>query len=153
MKLNRTAKIRHHLFTNGLSSISEIADVLEVSEPTVRRDLIALEAEGAIIRLHGSAQLAENRSSEIAFESREKINLIATRAIAESAYSRLEMNSNIFLDAGTTVLQLARLIRMKPMNLRVFTNCLPVAQLLMGSEWRARLKTDGTDLSIAVLPK
>lgn len=134
MKLDRTAIIRHHLFTNGLSSIPEIAEVLGVSEPTVRRDLVALEADGVIVRLHGSAQLAENSSSEIAFESREKINLVAKRAIAESAYTHLKPNSTIFLDAGTTVLQLARLIRMKPMKLRVFTNCLPVAQLLMGSE-------------------
>jgi DeoR family fructose operon transcriptional repressor len=134
MKLDRTDTIRHHLFTNGLSSVPEIAEVLGVSEPTVRRDLAALEAEGAIVRLHGSAQLAENSTSEIAFESREKINLSAKRAIAEVAYSRLKPNSNIFLDAGTTVLQLARLIRMKPINLRVFTNCLPVAHLLMGAE-------------------
>jgi DeoR/GlpR family transcriptional regulator of sugar metabolism len=37
----------------------------------------------------------------------------------------------VFLDAGTTVLQLARRLRLHPLPLHIFTNCLPVAQILM----------------------
>lgn len=39
--------------------------------------------------------------------------------------------STVFLDAGTTVLQLARRLRLDPMPLSIFTNCVTVAQVLM----------------------
>lgn len=131
MKFDRATAIRQHLFARGYSSIGEIADAVGASEPTVRRDLLALEAAGAVIRTHGGAQIAEASGAEVAFESREQINLPAKRAIGEAAYQMLRPDSAIFLDAGTTVLQLARRLRLHPIKLRVFTNCLPVAQLLM----------------------
>jgi DeoR/GlpR family transcriptional regulator of sugar metabolism len=131
MKIDRATAIRQHLFAKGYSSISEIAEAVGASEPTVRRDLVVLEAEGAIIRTHGGAQIAEASGAEVAFESREQINLPAKRAIGEAAYQMLRPDTAVFLDAGTTVLQLARRLRLNPMPLRLFTNCLPVAQLLM----------------------
>jgi DeoR/GlpR family transcriptional regulator of sugar metabolism len=131
MKIDRATAIRQHLFNRGYSSIGEIADAVGASEPTIRRDLQALEVEGAIIRTHGGARIAEQSGAEVAFESREQINLPAKRAIGEAAYQMLRPNTAVFLDAGTTVLQLARRLRLNPLPLRVFTNCLPVAQLLM----------------------
>lgn len=131
MKIDRASAIRQHLFAQGYSSIAEIAIAVGASEPTVRRDLLALEADGQIMRTHGGAQIAAASGTEIAFESREQINLPVKRAIGEAAYQLLSPGTSIFLDAGTTVLQLARRIRLNPMPLRVFTNCLPVAQVLM----------------------
>ncbi len=119
------------MFAKGFSSVGEIADAVGVSEPTVRRDLMELEATGVIVRSHGGARIAEGSGSEVAFEAREQINLPAKRAIGEAAYQMLRPDTAVFLDAGTTVLQLARRLRLNPMPLRVFTNCLPVAQVLM----------------------
>ncbi len=131
MKIDRASAIRQHLFAKGHSSIAEIAEAVGASEPTVRRDLSLLEAGGAVQRTHGGARIAESTGVEIAFESREQINLSAKRAIGEAAFRMLRPDTAVFLDAGTTVLQLARRLRMTPLPLRVFTNCLPVAQLLM----------------------
>lgn len=131
MKIDRATAIRQHLFAKGYSSIAEIAQAVGASEPTVRRDLLTLEAEGQILRTHGGAQIAEASGVEVAFESREQINLPAKRAIGEAAYQMLRPETSVFLDAGTTVLQLARRLRLNPIPLRVFTNCLPVAQVLM----------------------
>ncbi|WP_426033892.1 DeoR/GlpR family DNA-binding transcription regulator [Cypionkella sp. TWP1-2-1b2] len=131
MKIDRATAIRQHLFAKGYSSIAEIAAAVGASEPTVRRDLLMMEAEGQILRTHGGAQIAETSGVEVAFESREQINLPAKRAIGEAAYQMLRPETSVFLDAGTTVLQLARRLRLNPMPLRVFTNCLPVAQVLM----------------------
>ncbi len=131
MKLDRVTAIRRHLFTKGFSSVVEIAEAVGVSEPTVRRDLLELEATGAIVRSHGGARIAEASGAEVAFEVREQINLAQKRAIGEAAYQMLQPDTSVFLDAGTTVLQLARRLRLNPVKLRVFTNCLPVAQLLM----------------------
>ena len=131
MKIDRATAIRQHLFAKGFSSIAQIAAAVGVSEPTVRRDLLTLEAKGQILRTHGGAQIAETTGNEVAFESREQINLPAKRAIGEAAYQMLRPETSVFLDAGTTVLQLARRLRLNPIPLRVFTNCLPAAQVLM----------------------
>jgi hypothetical protein len=64
----------------------------------------------------------------VAFHERAKQKLAAKRALAAAAYALLAPHSTIFLDAGTTVLQLARLIRVNPLPLRVFTNGLLIAQ-------------------------
>jgi DeoR family fructose operon transcriptional repressor len=133
MKIDRATAIRRHLFAKGHSSISEIAAAVGASEPTVRRDLLALEAEGQIVRTHGGAQIATDSGIEIGFELREQINLSVKRAIGAAAFALLRPDTSVFLDAGTTVLQLARRLRLHPMPLRVFTNCLPVAQVLMGA--------------------
>lgn len=131
MKVDRAAAIRQHLYSKGYSSVGEIAEAVGASEPTVRRDLLAMEEAGAVVRSHGGARIAEASGAEVAFESREQINLSAKRAIGDAAYDLLCPDMAVFLDAGTTVLQLARRLRLHPMPLRVFTNCLPVAQLLL----------------------
>jgi DeoR/GlpR family transcriptional regulator of sugar metabolism len=95
--------------------------------PSAHR-LQTLEREGAVDRVHGGARIAEGSSVEVAFQERAKRNLSAKRALAGAAYRLLLPHATVFLDAGTTVLQLARLIRINPLPLRIFTNGLAVAQ-------------------------
>jgi DeoR family fructose operon transcriptional repressor len=128
IKVERLDAIRSHLYANGFSSIQSLAESVGASLATIRRDLHVLEREGAIDRVHGGARIAEGSSVEVAFQERAKRNLAAKRAIAAAAYGRLSPHATVFLDAGTTVLQLARLIRINPLPLRIFTNGLPVAQ-------------------------
>ena len=130
MKTDRVSAIRHYLFSNTSASIHEIADAVGASLPTVRRDLLALEAEGSIERTYGGARIADTAGVEAAFEVREQTHIAAKRAIGYAAYKLIQPDTAVFLDAGTTVLQVARHILMKPLPLSVFTNCLPVAQML-----------------------
>ena len=60
MKIDRATAIRQHLFATGYSSIAEIAAAVGASEPTVRRDLLTLEAEGQILRTHGGGADCRN---------------------------------------------------------------------------------------------
>ncbi|OSQ36389.1 DeoR/GlpR family DNA-binding transcription regulator [Thalassospira mesophila] len=131
MKGDRLSDIRQYLYNHGFSHIQAIADSVGASLATVRRDLLALEAQGAIVRTHGGARIADAIGIEIGFEQRERSNLVAKRAIADAAYDLLIPKSSVFLDAGTTVLQIARRLRLDPMPLSVFTNCVTVAQVLM----------------------
>ncbi|TMV86650.1 DeoR/GlpR transcriptional regulator [Thioclava sp. BHET1] len=82
-------------------------------------------------RSRGGAKIADTSGQEVAFSLREQQNLSETRAIAALAYGRLRPGSTVLMGAGTTVLQLARCIRLRPIPLSVFTNCIPVAQVLM----------------------
>ncbi len=130
MKDDRLSAIRHYLFEKTSASIHEIAEAVGASLPTVRRDLLTLETEGAIHRTHGGARIADSAGIEAAFEVREQTCIAAKRAIGLAAYEELQPDMSVFLDAGTTVLQVARRIRMNPLPISVFTNCLAVAQVL-----------------------
>ncbi|KAB0682940.1 DeoR/GlpR family DNA-binding transcription regulator [Aureimonas leprariae] len=130
MKLDRLTAIRSHLYTHGPTSIGDLATAVGASLATVRRDLQSLEESGVVDRVHGGAKIAEGSTVEVDFGTREHRSLAAKRAIAVAAYSLLEPHMAVFLDAGTTVLQVARLLRMEPMPLSVFTNGLKVAQEL-----------------------
>ncbi|HVO04979.1 MAG TPA: DeoR/GlpR family DNA-binding transcription regulator [Candidatus Cybelea sp.] len=128
LQLERLEAIRSHLYAHGFSTIQALADAVGASLATIRRDLAVLEREGSIDRVHGGARIAEGSSVEVAFQEREKRNIAAKRAIAAAAYELLRPHATILLDAGTTVLQLSRLIRINPLPLRLFTNGLAVAQ-------------------------
>lgn len=128
LKVGRLDAIRSHLYAHGFSTIQALAESVGASLATIRRDLQVLEREGSIDRVHGGARIAEGSSVEVAFQERAKRNLGAKRAIAAAAYERLTPHATVFLDAGTTVLQLSRLIRITPLPLRIFTNGLAVAQ-------------------------
>ncbi|RFU49741.1 DeoR/GlpR family DNA-binding transcription regulator [Paraburkholderia sp. DHOC27] len=131
MKTNRLEAIRHHLYSNGETSIQALADGIGASLATVRRDLQILEQQGVVERSHGGARISSGVDTEVAFEVRENQHLREKRAIAAAAYDLLTPNSAVFLDAGTTVLQLAHLLRVNPIPLTVVTNGLVVAQRLM----------------------
>ncbi|WP_337268333.1 DeoR/GlpR family DNA-binding transcription regulator [Oryzifoliimicrobium ureilyticus] len=134
MKPDRAQAIRQFLFSNGSSAIAAIAQAVGASIPTLRRDLAELEEMGVVVRTHGGARLADQFEVEVAFEQREAAAILAKRAIGDLAYEMLQPGSSIFLDSGTTVLQLARRIRVNPLPLNVFTNCLPAAQMLIDVE-------------------
>ena len=127
----RRSRIRDFLFGHGQTSVHILAERMGMSPATLRRDLAEMENAGQIERVHGAARIAQGTSLEVAFSQREKTNLAAKRAIATAAYERVRPGAAIFLDAGTTVLQLARRIRMSPLSLTVFTNGLVVANELV----------------------
>ena len=132
VKIDRLNSIRQQLYANGQMAIADLCEAVEASVATVRRDLLALEEQGLIERVHGGARLAQGASTELAFGQRENANIAAKRAIADLAFGMLRPHTAVFLDAGTTVLQLARRLRLEPIPLTAVTNGLPVAQELMG---------------------
>ncbi len=134
MQPDRLTQIRHYLYTHGSTGIHELARAMEISLATVRRDLQRLEEIGVVTRTHGGAMLAESAGSEIAFSVRETSLLVQKRTIANAAFAFLRPHSAVFLDAGTTVLQLAKRLQVTPLPLTLFTNSLAVAEVLFGVE-------------------
>ena len=134
MQSDRINKIQHHLYSNGFSNVQDLADATGASIVTIRRDLQRLEELGVVTRTHGGARLADAANPEVAFQSRVQEQVEAKRAIGEAAFSLLRPHTTVFLDAGTTVLHLARRLRLDPMPLTVFTNGLAVAQELVNVE-------------------
>jgi DeoR/GlpR family transcriptional regulator of sugar metabolism len=127
MKIDRQSAIREHLYRNGPMGITELAVATDASVATIRRDLQMLEQAGLIMRTHGRARIADATTMEVAFRVRETQNIAAKRAIASAVVPLISPNSSLFLDAGTTVLQFARHLRLNPIPLTIFTNGLMVA--------------------------
>ncbi|MBB2172157.1 DeoR/GlpR transcriptional regulator [Gluconacetobacter asukensis] len=131
MQPDRLTQIRHYLYLHGITGVNELARVVDTSVVTVRRDLHRLEELGHVRRTHGGAEIVNSGGLEIGFEARESHCLMIKRAIAEAAYASLRPHSSIFLDSGTTVLQLARRLRLGPIPLTVFTNSIAIVQALL----------------------
>jgi DeoR/GlpR family transcriptional regulator of sugar metabolism len=127
----RLKTIQEHLFARGVSSIEELVTITKSSPATVRRDLSKLEEDGVIQRTHGGARLAESSNLEVAFNLRESENLEVKRAIGRAAHALLKPGSTVLMDAGTTVLQLAKAIKLEPVPLTIITNGLALAQELV----------------------
>lgn len=102
----RLAKILSRLATDGRVLSAELAGWLGVSEDTIRRDLAELSQRGLLRRVHGGGVPVTTVNPE--FKVRSAEHLGEKDRIAEEAVRLVRPGQLIFLDAGTTVLALAR---------------------------------------------
>ena len=130
----RHERLRGLIRTDGFLPVGEICRRLGVSEATARRDLAVVAASGQITRTHGGA-LADYNTSFASLGERSARARTAKDRIAAAALARCPRRGLVFLDAGTTVSALARLLlrRGDLTGLTVVTNSLPVATMLGGA--------------------
>jgi len=130
----RRERLRQLIRTDGFLPISEICRRLDVSEATARRDLASIAANGHITRTRGGA-LADYNTSFASLGERAHRARTAKARIAAAALKQVPSKGTVFLDAGTTVQAIARLLvtRRAVRELTVVTNSLPVASVLGGT--------------------
>jgi DeoR family fructose operon transcriptional repressor len=92
---------------DGLS-VERLADLLDVSASTIRRDLRELADRELIERAHGGAVPATNVGGEPSFDQRVVQQLDEKRAIADRAVEEIREGQIVFFDSGTTTMQVAR---------------------------------------------
>ena len=131
---SRHEQLRGLIRTDGFLPVGEICRRLGVSEATARRDLSVVAANGHITRTHGGA-LADYNASFASLGERLGRARTAKGRIAAAALARFPRRGTVFLDAGTTVHAIARLLlrRRDMAGLTVVTNSLPVATMLGGA--------------------
>jgi DeoR/GlpR family transcriptional regulator of sugar metabolism len=95
---------------DGQIVAKSLSDELGLSEDTIRRDLRELAAEGLLQRVHGGALPLDPPPSPAMgdFSARQKIHRDAKPAIARAAAAMIEAGQVVFIDGGTTAVQLAR---------------------------------------------
>lgn len=108
-------------------TVKDLAKDVNVSEATLRSDLNALEEEGALTRTHGGAVLNEEIPAKKSFHEREKKNRDSKVIIAKKAIELITHKECILLDASTTALELARLLRESSKKITVVTNGISAA--------------------------
>lgn len=96
-----------------------------VSAATLRRDLTHLQRIGKLVRTHGGVTHASLGAGEPAFERKVRTAAGAKAKIAAAASRLVPANATLFLDAGTTTLELGRMLLARD-DLTIFTNSLPL---------------------------
>ena len=91
----------------GSITVTEVRDLLDTSESTVRRDITALDKEGKLEKVFGGAVEAGQKvtAHEYTVAQKNELNCDAKQKIAEYAASLIEPDDFVFLDAGTTTAQ------------------------------------------------
>jgi DeoR/GlpR family transcriptional regulator of sugar metabolism len=98
------------LQSNKRVTTEELSQHFQVSPCTIRNDLLKLEKEGLIRKIHGGAVFIENEGNIINFHSRERKNSNEKTEICEAALRHISNGQCIILDASSTALTLANLL-------------------------------------------
>lgn len=109
------------------ASLPDLAETLQVSESTVRRDVEWLEEQGSARRIHGGILYAGQSPKLPHFDAQQTAHWAEKRAIARRAVELVEPGDTILLDGGSTTYEVGRLLVGQPLH--VITNSLPVANL------------------------
>jgi DeoR/GlpR family transcriptional regulator of sugar metabolism len=123
----RQFRIEEHLKKVEFASLSELSELVDASESTVRRDLQILEGKENVQRTHGGARLVNPRSDEFIFTKRDTFQADEKDTIGKACAELIAPGQTVILDAGTTVFHVAKHLAAKKPH--VVTNSLPVANL------------------------
>lgn len=110
-------------------SVSELAELLNVSEVTVRKDLASLEEKNLLKRTYGGALKIKDHADEIPIDRKITSMIEEKQKIVDVAENFLSDNLNIFLDAGTTTQGLVPKLK-NYKNIKVITYDLDIASAL-----------------------
>jgi DeoR/GlpR family transcriptional regulator of sugar metabolism len=114
-------------------SVAEVCTTFEISEATARRDLENLAGQGKLQRVHGGAIVLTQAPPEQPILQRQNEQADEKFRIGQAAAALVLAGETVFLGSGTTVLEVARALRLRR-ELTVLTNSLPVVNALAGAE-------------------
>ncbi|GAA0545247.1 DeoR/GlpR family DNA-binding transcription regulator [Streptomyces mordarskii] len=101
---------------SGRATVQELAELTGASEMTIRRDLDTLAAQGVLERVRGGARTLLLRGEGPPFALRAHEAVEAKRRIAAEICALLVDGESVLLDSGTTCLEVARLLRERPVT-------------------------------------
>ena len=125
----RRYEITKLLGENTKLLIPSLCEQFDVSPATIRNDLRALERKGVLKRTHGGAIPVNKAGFELSNRRKEVECIAEKQRIAAYAETLVEDGDTILLDAGTTTMELAKLLTTKT-NLTIVTNDIKIALLL-----------------------
>lgn len=132
----RFAAILGALKDKNAITVTELTELVGVSESTIRRDLNALDKQGKLNKVHGGATAIEQEfiTREASVSVKKQMNVEEKKAIARYAATMISDEDFVFVDAGTTTQWLIEFI--EDSKATFVTNGIPQAQLLMNKKLR-----------------
>ena len=133
IKKKRQAQILEILLKEEAINVTVLAELLNVSTVTIRKDLTELEQANKLYRSHGKAIIINPFSYNRSVNEKEKIAVEQKDAIGREAAKLITRDDSIIIASGTTVHALARNI--KPIHrLTVVSASLTVSEILSQDE-------------------
>ena len=135
----RLTRIEAIVNERGVVSVPQLMDELDASESTVRRDLLKLDKQGLVTKVHGGATRVrpDYVLADQSLAGRQTLHIAQKRAIGAYAATLIEPNDFVFIDGGTTTECLVDAIT--ETRATYLTNSLPHAQRLLAKGCRTLL--------------
>lgn len=122
----RQSQILDLLTQNKKLKVTELSDVLNVSQVTIRKDLSTLEESGIIVREHGYAKL--NESDDI--NNRLAYHYDIKQKIAEKAVESIEDGETVMIESGSCCALVALEIAKTKKDVTLITNSAFIADYI-----------------------
>jgi DeoR family fructose operon transcriptional repressor len=145
LSIERHEKIVDQLDKNKIIKVSELSNLLEVTEKTIRTDLEILEKRGLLKRIHGGAVISEEDSNMLPVDERQSGQSEVKMAIGKEALKLIQPNETILMDGGSTTRAVARLLGDFPIT--VITNDIVIANLLLNKSNIQLMVLGGTKIN------
>lgn len=132
----RQAKIVNLLIKQQSATVSEMSELFEVSPVTIRSDLNQMAKRGQLVRTHGGARLARERTRhEYSFTTQQQINAQEKQQIGRTAAALVQSGEAILLDASTTAFAVGQALKERSdlYNVTVVTTGIWTALELLGT--------------------
>jgi len=159
--MHKTARQKYVLdiiSDQGQASITELAEKLQVSADTIRRDLTDLEAQGLAQKNHGGAIALD--LSAMNRQGRNTLLPETKQRLGKRVAQRIPAGSTLFLDAGSTIMAVATFLRGP---LTIITTSLDIAHLfsdradieliLLGGKWDQKQRLFAGSATLALLSR
>lgn len=129
--VSRRAKILEYLETDGQVFVEKLSNAFQVSQVTIRNDLLNLENQKLLIRARGGAIRIKPGyvTAEMPLSDKEKENFKQKQAIGRKAAELICDDQTVIFDSGTTTTEIAKNLG-KFKNLTIITNALNIASIL-----------------------
>ncbi|TXH36804.1 MAG: DeoR/GlpR transcriptional regulator [Rhodospirillaceae bacterium] len=129
LRLNdRQGALLEMLRREQICSISGLAEALEVSTETVRRDIRLLAAKGLVVKSHGNVHWPDRRDDQ-PLQRRMSENMAGKSLIAAAVAREIVDGESLLIDSGSTTIFVAEALR-GHRNLTAITISAPIAQHL-----------------------
>lgn len=132
LQIERRQMIIQYLEEHEAVTVEELAKLFNVAPMTIRRDLQFLEDKNIAARTFGGAVLKSRLIDEVPYENKSLANIEKKKKIADYAASLIRNGDTVILDAGTTNMEIARLL-VNYKNLKIITTDLNIATFVSAS--------------------
>lgn len=136
LPIERLEKIQDMLKVQKILKVEDLSKIFNVSDMTIRRDFEKLEQQGFAKRCYGGITQRTDIEFDRGFRERRVLRTDVKQALAQYCYDHfIDGTEIIYLDAGSTILYLAKLLAAKhPPNLTVITNDVIIAAELVNTD-------------------
>jgi len=138
----RRELIVRQLRKHQVLSVHQLMEMFECSHMTVRRDIALLEQEGRAYSVTGGVRIASQLHSEPSHQLKAVVELPQKQAMAKLAAKLLRADMTVYLDAGTSTLEIVPYIKALS-GMTVVTNDFGVVQALMDAAHVTVIHTGG----------